>query len=191
MKKERKKIKEEERSEIKVLKEVKPKMKIITEKDRDESDLEKDAKEVGRGKAGEVIGETSNMAVVEGFKGPSPALEINTVEERRGELIEANRERQEFEREQAVRERGYRTRAQETTARSYESAYYSAGGGTSTITNAPNQDVFADRRPIVERRDIARGESIEQSRSVEAGVRDNRYESQHGQQKKRRYPWEV
>ncbi len=193
--------KKDKRKEMKVVKEIKSKMKVVGE--RDESELERDI-EVKKGKVWQKTnnGEgTNEMAGVEEFKAPSIILEASAAEEPRAEIKQATKERQEFEKEEAVRERlygngrgGQGSRGQRTGRDSYESAYYAAGGGTTSMTNAPAQDVFRERQPIQERQSVKRGRAVEREGVMQAVEREDRYQTQQGQQgqqRRRRYPWEA
>lgn len=197
--------KKDKRKEMKVVKEIKSKIKIVGE--RDESELEEDIEESNKGRIGQRINngrEISEMANVGEFKAPSIILEASAAEEPRAEIKQATKERQEFEKEEAVRERLYGNgrggqggRGQRTGRDSYESAYYAAGGGTGGT--APN--LFRERAPAVQqirRKEAVRGAAIEQNTQIERGAgvgeREDRYQAQQGQQgqqRRRRYPWEA
>ncbi len=181
------KKKEAETKKIKIIKEIKSKIKVIGEEERDESELEKD---VGSDRNDEI----TEMASGGEFKAPSIVLEASANEEaNQGDIQEATRERQSFEKEEAQRERVYSTRGRQSRD-SYESTYYAAGGGTGGAT-AP--DLFREREtvtPRTGRQELRRGGAIERKEGGETIQRveekDERYQTGQ-QQRKRRYPWEV
>lgn len=182
--------KNRERKEIKIVETVKSKIKVIGENDGVglEEDIEDPESSTGMGKAGEIIGGRSEMASVDGFRGPSAVLE--TKEERpRGEIENATRERRRFDNEEAVKERRYATGRRQVTQRdSYESAYYAAGGGTVGVSSGAG--ISADRN-IEQRQAIRRGGAIRPVGAQGSEGREDRYQTQQGQQKRKRYPWEV
>jgi len=179
------------RKEVKIVGTVKPKIKVIGEND-DRSELEEDIKDsensTSRGKTGEIMGERSGMASVNRFRGPSVVLEAGE-EMPRGEIENATREKRRFDNEEAVKERKYATGRRQAIQRdSYESAYYTAGGGTAGA--AAGRVISADRS-IEQRQAIRRGGSIQPAGARESEGKEERYQTQQGQQKRRRYPWEV
>ncbi len=189
------------KKEMKIIKEIKSKAKIVEEGYEDGLKDNKESRNNIWLKHNNSE-ETSEMAKTQGFRRQSIVLETSTEEEPRSEIIKSTKERQEFDREEAVRERIYNI-GQELGSRrnrigrdSYESAYYAAGGGSQGIKNQASPEVnqimggeirqeVARGRPILPRGEIERKE-------IGQRVGDERYQTQQGQhQKKRKYPWEV
>jgi len=177
------------RKEVKIVKIVKPKIRVIGEED--EGELEENVDESKKGRIGQKIDngrEISEMASVDGFRS-SPII-LETGEERpRGEIENATREKRRFDNEEAIKERRYATGRRQVTQRdSYESAYYAAGGGTAGVT--PGREISADRT-IEQRQAIRTGGAIRPSGAQGSEGREEKYQTQGGQQKRKRYPWEV